>query len=406
MKSFLKIFYTNIPIKILAILIAIGLWVYVVNVGTQIGTVSAKIPVQIYNISDSLALSNQIPDIQIKVKAPQGVFQSLSAKDFTAFIDAAGLQTGTQNLDVRVVSDVAGVQILEKSPNTVEVTLSKKSSEQFPVNLQTTGKLADGFGTSGDATITPSSVTVAGAKDNIDKVAKVVALVTLSGEQTEVTQSARLKALDKDGKEINNLGFSPDAVSVKIPVERQNDTKTVGIKVNITGTPPSGFSIGNISTDRASVTISGKSSALSNIQFLETEGISVASKTQTFTRTVTLVAPEGVQIQDTSSVGVTIEITSVTKQKSLNAEVLFVGVGNGLKVTSKAPSTVTVIVSGSQSVVDALKDGDVKIQIDLQGKSAGTYNINLSKSNISAPSNVQIQSFNPQSVSVTLGQSS
>lgn len=404
MKSFLKIFYTNIPIKILAILIAIGVWVYVVNIGTQIGTVSAKIPVEVYNISDSLALSNQIPDIQIKVKAPQGVFQNLSAKDFTAFIDANGFESGTQTVDIRVVTD-AGVQILEKTPSTATITLSKKASEQFPVNLQTSGSLAEGFGISGDATITPSNITVSGAKDNIDKIAKVVALVTLSGEQTEVTQSARLKALDKDGKEVTNLSYSPDSVQVKIPVERQNDTKTVGIKVNITGTPPSGFSVGNISTDKASVTITGKSSVLSGIQFIETDAVSVASKTQTFNKNVNLVAPEGVQIQGTSEVGVTVEISSVTKQKSLNAEVLFVGIGSGLKVVSKAPTTVTVIVSGTQSVIDALKDSDIKVQIDLQGKAAGTYNITLSKSNISAPSNVSVQSFNPQSVSVTLGPS-
>ncbi len=404
MKSFLKIFYTNIPLKILAIVIAAGVWVYVVNVGTQIGTVSAKIPVQIYNISDSLALSNQVPDIQIKVKAPQGVFQNLSAKDFTAFIDASGFQSGSHTVDVRIVTD-AGVQILEKNPNTVTVTLSKKASQQFPVNLQTSGSLAEGFGISGDATISPSNVTVSGAKDNIDTIAKVVTPVTLSGEQTEVTQSSRLKALDKDGKEVTNLSFSPDSVQVKIPVERQNDTKTVGIKVNVTGTPPSGFSVGNISTDRASVTITGKSSALSSIQFIETDTVSVSSKTQTFTKNASLVTPEGVQIQDNAEVAVTIEISSVTKQKSMNAEVLFVGLGSGLKVVSKAPTTVTVVASGTKNVIDALTDNEVKVQIDLQGKTAGTYNITLSKSNMSVPSNVSVQSFNPQSVSVTLGPS-
>jgi YbbR domain-containing protein len=405
MKSFFKFIFSNIHIKLLAVVIAAGVWVYAVNVGTQIGTVSAKIPVQIYNIPDSLALSNQISDIQIKVKAPQGVFQNLSAKDFTAFIDASDFTEGTQNLDVHVVSD-AGVQILEKNPATVTLTLSKKTSSSFQVNVQTTGKLADGFGATGDPIVTPGQVTVSGAKDNVDKIAKVVALVTFSGEEKDVTQSAHLKALDKNGEEVKTLSFSPDAVQIKIPVERQNDTKTVGIKTNITGTPPSGFSVGNISTDRASVTISGKSSALSGIQFLETEDVNVASKTQTFTRTVNLKVPDGIQVQDNSQVSVTVEVTSVTKQKSLNAEVLFVGIGSGLKVVSKAPTTVTVVVSGSESVINALSDNDVKIQIDLQGKTTGTFNISLSNSNIRTPSNVKTQSFNPQSVSVTLGPSS
>lgn len=405
MKSVFKFLFSNMPIKILALVIAAGVWIYAVNAGTQIGTVSAKIPVQIYNIPDTLALSNQISDIQIKVKAPQGVFQNLSAKDFNAFIDATNFQAGTQTLDIHIVTDITGVEILEKDPSTVTLTLSKKTSEQFPVNIQTTGKLADGFGTAGDPTLNPSQVTVSGAKDNIDRVAKVVALVTFSGEQTDITQTAHLKGLDKEGKEVNNLSFSPDSVQVKIPVERQNDTKTVGIKVNITGTPPSGFSVGTISTDRASVTISGKSSTLSSVQFIETEVISVASKTQTFSRTINLNVPEGVQVQDNSQVGVTIEITSVTKQKSVSAEVLFVGVGSGLKVASKAPSTVTIVVSGTQSVIDALSDNDAKVQIDLQGKTAGTYNFTVSKNTISLPSNVTVQSFNPQSVSVTLSPS-
>ncbi len=407
MKSFFKHIFSNMHIKLLALLIAGGVWIYAVNAGTQVGTVNAKIPVQVYNIQDSLAPSNQVPDIQIKVKAPQGVFQNLSAKDFVAFIDASNLEAGTANLDIHVVTDVAGVQILEKDPATISLTLSKKTSNQFSVNVQTSGKLADGFGIAGDPAISPSQVTVSGAKDNVDQIAKVVALVTFSGEETEVTQTAHLQGLDKNGKQVSNLSFSPDSVQVKIPVERQNDTKTVGIKTDIQGIPPSGFAITGVSTNPQVVTISGKSSVLSSIQFVQTASISVAATTSSFTRNeVALQVPEGVTVQDTSTVSVSVEIAANTKQKSLNAEILFTGIGSGLKVTSKAPTTVTVVVSGSNSVIDALNDSDVKVQIDLQGKTAGTYSINLSKTNISVPGTVKIQSFNPQSVSVTLGPSS
>lgn len=405
MKSFLKLIFSNFHIKLLAIVISAAVWVYVVNAGTQIGVVSAKIPVQIYNITETLALSNQIEDIQLKVKAPQGVFQTLGAKDFTAFVDASGLTSGSHTVEIRVVSDVAGVQILGKTPSTATLTLSKKVSNNFTVNIQTSGKLADGFGIKGDPTLSPAQVTVSGAKDNMDKVTKVVALVTLSGEEKDISQTAFLRALDKNGNEVSNLSFSPDSVQVSIPVERQNDTKTVGIKTNIQGIPPSGFTVGTITTNPQSVTISGKSSALSSTQFLETASINVASATSTFTKEVALTLPEGITPQDATTVKVTVEIVANTKQKSMNAEVLFTGVGSGLKVVSKAPTTVTVVVSGANSVINALSDNDIKIQIDLQGKTAGTYTINLSKSNISAPSNISVGSFNPQSVSVTIGPS-
>ena len=50
MKAFLTAIFSNLHIKLLALLIATGVWVYVVNAGSQIGTLDARIPIEVFNL--------------------------------------------------------------------------------------------------------------------------------------------------------------------------------------------------------------------------------------------------------------------------------------------------------------------------------------------------------------------
>lgn len=401
MKNFFKIIFANFHIKLFALAVACAVWIFAVNSGKQISTLQASIPVQTFNLRSDLAVASEIPSVQLQVRADTNIFSSLSANDFSAFIDTTGLSEGTYTLDVKVVSDNANVQVLGKNPEKTSLTLERRINKKFDVKVETKGTLADGFG-AGTPAVNPAAVTIGGAQSVLSKISKVVALTTFNGEQSDITQTVNLVALASDGKKIENLSLNPTAVSVTIPVERQKDTKTVGIEPHIIGSPSAGFAVDSVTLDHATVTLVGKSSALASITSVTTDSLNIAGITKDTTRTVSIVLPEGVTAKDSNQVTITIKLVSTLKQQTVNAQVLFVGIPSTLKLTSHTPNTVAVTVSGSQGVIASLNSGDITLQVDLSALGAGVSNVSISSSNIHLPAGLTLVSFTPQKISVTL----
>ena len=401
MKNIFKVIFADFHIKVLALIAAAGVWVYAVNAGKQINTLEASVPAQVFNLRNDLAISSEIPSVKLQVRADTNIFKTLSAKDFSAFIDLNGFSEGTYTVGLKVVSDNANVQVLGKTPETAVVTLERRINKKFDVKVETKGSLAEGFG-AGTPALNPASITIGGAQSTLERIAKVVAPVTFQGEESDVTQTTNIVAFDSANKKIENLSITPTTVQVTVPVERQKDTKTVGIEPRIIGTPGSGFAVDSVTLDRSTVTVIGKSSTLAPITSLQTATVNIAGITRDTTKTVSLVLPEGITAKDGNDVKVTVKLVSTLRQQTVNAQILFVGTPSNLKLTNHTPTTIAVTVSGSQGVIASIGTGDITIQVDLSQATEGTQEISITNGNIHIPAGASLVSFTPQKVSVTL----
>ncbi|MFH0830697.1 MAG: CdaR family protein [Parcubacteria group bacterium] len=384
--------------KIIAIVLALGLWAFVVNTGYRNAVFAEPIPVMARDVPDTLAVASDLPSIQVEVFAPTASFQRLKAGDIQAFVNAADLPAGSHSLEIKVFADDPNVRIVEVTPPFLELTLEQKKTDNFEVKLETEGNLGQGY-VADAAELRPNEVEVTGAASVIDRVDQVVVRLPLNGETSDVARGIRPVALDDDRKEIANLGFDPAVVDIKLPVVQAEDAKSIGIEVETSGQPAEGFFVGTITTDPTTATAEGSSKALAKITTLSTEAVDLSGATERIERTVKLETPDNVRAEP-ASVKVTIEIRAGTLTRDLTAAVEIINVPADFEA-SLEPTSIRVTLSGPADKVRAAADSSPHVRIEAGSLGEGEHAVQLSRGMLGLDSSVEVQ-FVPGSVTVTL----
>jgi YbbR domain-containing protein len=73
-----------------------------------------------------------------------------------------------------------------------------------------------------------------------------------------------------------------------------------------------------------------------------------------------------------------------------------------LVLVASTPETVRLNLTGNRMFVDALRQQDVRVELDLSSLSAGRHMIRLSRRDVDLPLGIAIDSVVPQEVEVTL----
>jgi YbbR domain-containing protein len=166
------------------------------------------------------------------------------------------------------------VEIKEIEPASITVTLDPAVHKTVPVVVKINGKVGEGLAPD-EPQVEPENVEVRGAKSDVDTILEATAEVTLRGDTQDVKKAVTLKGLNAKGEEINDLQFSPNQVSVTIPIIKAGKTKTVGIKVKTEGVPKTGYWVSQTSIEPSMINISGNGEVLANTKFIETQPINV-----------------------------------------------------------------------------------------------------------------------------------
>src|SRR5690606_9146945 len=79
---------------LVSLLIAIGLWVFVTDAEnpTVVDFFPQPIPVEAVNVSDQLAVANQLPTVSVRISAPSDRWEQLTSADFRALVNLDGAE--------------------------------------------------------------------------------------------------------------------------------------------------------------------------------------------------------------------------------------------------------------------------------------------------------------------------
>ncbi len=399
----LKLITNNFWAKVVCILLAAAVWAYVGLTQSKISEFPSSINLEMRNVPAGMVAITDTSNVQIKISADQTQWKQLTANSFSAYVDLNGATVGTHEMDVLVNINVAGVQLVSISPNKIMVTVEPMASKNVPVISKVEGTAGDGL-VAGDIKIDPSEVTISGAQSAISKIFEAVAIIKLNGETADFNKSIDLVALDSEGEIIKNVTFNPASVKVSVPIIKAGTTKTVGIKANIAGQPKAGYWISQIKITPAEVTINGQSSVLQTTNYLETKEINVDGLDSNKTQTVELNLPSGVTIVgDNTKVKVELTFEQAQTTKSVNLGYNWQNFASNLKIDSVNPNNIVVNLSGTIDALNKVTGDNSKINIDLGSfKYAGSYNIDLDKSQFSLPDGVSVLSFTPSVITVIL----
>ena len=134
MISLRKFFTENIGLKIISLILAVSLWLFVV--GEETSEIGLSIPVEIINVPPDLAVTNDvIDDINLRVSGPRRMIRRLASETLSKIIDLQDAQAGIINFDISP-EDLPlphGVKVTRLSPTSVTLQLEK--IEQKKLNI-------------------------------------------------------------------------------------------------------------------------------------------------------------------------------------------------------------------------------------------------------------------------------
>lgn len=303
-----SIFRRNLPAKIVALGVAVVLWVVVMSDQNPAIEGSFTVPVTVVNSPEGYKVTKSEDTVKIKVRGARSLFVSATADDFRAYVDLGGAEAGKQSYKVQTALP-QGFELVEVQPETVEFNLDKIIQKQVRADVIVTGNSAPGT-TVAKVTQASSIVTIEGPQSAVESVTRVVGYVGLSGNSTDFDLQVPLTALNADGREVHDVKVVPSVTEVTVQLARGLTKKIVTIHPVLDGSLPDDLTLSEVRTDPIKLEIAGESKVLAPLSSVDTEKIDLSKVTGSEKLTVRLNLPNGVTVTNPE-----ISVNIVVKKK-------------------------------------------------------------------------------------------
>ncbi len=305
---------------LLSILLAVIFWMYVrLEVDP---TETAKI----YNVRVELTGTNVLTgqgltvsdlsedEVDLLVEAPSSVISNLIRyqENMCVLVDVSRCVKGENRLTYQTSwptnFNTDDVILQDRDPGTITVTVDKLYTNTFDVGFRLDGQIAKGY-QMGIPVIEPTTVVVSGAVEEVNKIAKVEAVLKHENMSERFAGDLPLVLLDSQGNQLTDLEvtMSTDTAYVVVPIVVDQTVKlTVGFQAG------GGATSGDISykIEPESITISGEEKDVKNLTELSVGNIDLSKVvgSGTFTFPISLDPRlENVSGVSTATVTVTVE---------------------------------------------------------------------------------------------------
>ena len=295
----------NLAAKIVALILAAILWIYVMNEQNPPIESTFTVQVQLRNSQSNLVVSD-IPDtVRVKLRGPRSIIAGVLTKDMMCYIDLKGLAEGRHN--VRIITQApSSLEIVETNPDKVTIRLETAIKRQLPVEIGLNGTV--GTGTAISKVIpNPEKVTFEGARAAVESVEKVYVPVDITGKIADFQVAAPVVPVNRAGKEVEGLTLYPDKITIGVVVVKEGINKTIDIRPLTYGDLALGYTLKSITTDPPRIEVVGLADQVEKLESVYTEPINLSGLKQSVKREMKLQIREGFTITQ-QAVVVNIEI--------------------------------------------------------------------------------------------------
>lgn len=399
LKKFLSVvIMNNLGYKILSAVIAIVVWLIVINIADPVTTRTfSGLHVEVLNQS-AITSINQVYEIvegqnvDFVVKGKASVIRNLKISDFSAYADLAQLSP-VYATDIVVKCDRNENIEIDTKNKMMVVKLEDIDTKNVQVVVETSGNVAEGYNV-GDYEVKPNMITVTGGISKISQIDTLKVSVNVDGAKKSFSDKVEPVAYDKDGKAIDssyftfsNSGTKISEVGVNITIFR---TKTIPVNVKVDGKPGEGYVYnGNYEYTPESIVVSGPNKATRNFDHLEIP-VDITDAEGEYETNIPLsnYLPEGVETvnsEENISVRVILEKLS-TKQITLGIEDIDIrNVPNGYEAVVKdSLATYNIIVEGVEKNLADIDADTVKAFVNLKNAGEGECRVQIQFDGINA----------------------
>jgi len=289
----LNVFRRNLLQKLIALIAAFCMWVFVMADQDPSMDGSYTVPLTISNAPYELIPICQEKTIILDTRAPRSNFVKYDANAFRVYANLEGLSEGDHQITPQVVMP-QGFELVETKPAVVAVKLDPLSERQMPIEILTTGAVA------ADSVVkevrkSMETVTVVGPKSFVDTASRVYGTVNLSGNTSSFELQIPMRTVDDKENVVPFVRVVPSVITVSVDIESGFKKRIVPVVPELTA--PDGWELIKVNVEPAQVEISGADSLINSIFTLKTEPFTVQTGQRLFKGTLKLVVPEGVTVK-------------------------------------------------------------------------------------------------------------
>lgn len=401
--SLFRWLFRNIGTLILALVLAIVVWISAVTAANPNVERTRTVPLDIVGLDPDMLIVGNVPtQVRVALEAPSSVMDSMNASDnaVQAWVDVAGLEPGTHDLIVQVQVNSAFRPVRQGAviPELVEITLEPLLTRSYPISMEITGDPAVGY-QKGPLVVEPSSVTVSGAASLVTQIEKVGSSVDISGVTETVERNVSLVAVNEQGEPVSGVNVTPTEVSVTQPIFLQGGYRNVIVRVETVGQPADGYKLTNITVSPLNVVVFSSDPQLVNDLpgYVETEPVDLTGAIDDIDTYVAIILPEGITLVGDQFVLVQVSIAAIEGSLKMSLPVIPVGL-LPIQAALISPETVDVILSGPVPILDAMTPEDVRVIVDVADLELGVYQLEPQVEVI--PDRVIVESVVPSTVEV------
>lgn len=296
-------------------------------------------------------------------------------------VDLSDLGPGSHTVQLKYSQDVASVDY-KLDPSTASIVIYEKQSKKMSLSYDILHEdaLNEKLQIT-DVDLSSSEVVIKSAEYRLEQVATIKALVDVNNMKSPtagetVLEDVPLVAYDDKGKVVD-VEIVPKKVNATIKIE--SPSKTVPIKYIPNGTLAFGKGIESINSNTNTVVIYGSQSNLDKIDAIsvpiDVKGLAVNKEYN-----VTINRPKGVKTLSVNKAKVNVVVGDLGD--SITLDDIYIetkNLGSGLKVqaSSKDDSQVSVVVSGTKSVLSDIEASSVSAYVDLNELGVGTHEVEV-----------------------------
>ena len=293
MKNNLK---RNTRIKLISLLSAIVLWMYVMAIVDPEDTkLFENIPVSVTNTEeledDDLVVypeSDLVADIYITGKLSD--LQKINEDDIHIYGSINNPIEGKNYLYLKV--NTTKQVSYELKSDFIVVKLEKLMYQEKDINPEIIGEYKDDVDT---VVLQQSSVNISGPRVLIEQVDHIKATIKVdSKNKDKLTQRIKLIPVDVEGKEVNGVNLDVKSINAEVTFLEEKQVP-INIQLKDENVDTNGYEV-----SPKVVTIKGKKEVLDKINYINTQKID--STTIGVSKKIDLIIPEGVTTDETTTV--------------------------------------------------------------------------------------------------------
>lgn len=370
----------NLFLRILAVVVAILVWVIVVNVSDPIiESTYTGIQVEILNADlinqqdQTYQVINGSNIITVTVMAKRSINDLLSRENIRATADMEDLNEEKGTIRIRLETNKYNdkIESITSKTEVVEVEIEDLLRRQFSITPVINGEPVEGYVT-GEITLDQNVVSVQGPASIISQIDHVTAEASIAGMSGSISTTSMLRYYDAAGNQLDAYRLSGNISAVSIKVELLA-TKILPISFSAGGTPAEDYGLnGEISADVEEIKVAGRATQLANLNSINIPATAVdaTDKEETFTVTVDiakhlpdniiLVEEDGFDGKVSVTVGIEPLVTRTIEIPKDNFTITGLNNQEQRGSITASSSTISVSVKGLAKDLEAINPANVR----------------------------------------------